>query len=146
MAADSEILRDNASNSSSWIRSEECSGIGSSSGFSERPAEGDKSSARCVSPAFTFAFPKTLLNEKLKKEPDWKGNISGADIARIALSVSDGRSRSPQVQRDLPIDLDRGNAGSLSKAKKRRFLLIVAVCAAAAIVAFAIAVALLLLL
>lgn len=146
MAADSEILRENASNSSFRIRSEECSGIDSSSGFQERPDEGDKSSARCVSPAFTFAFPKNPLNEKLKKEPDWKGSISGADIARIALSVSDGRSRSPQVQHDLPIDPDEGNAGSLSKAKKSRFLLIVAVCAVAAIVAFAIAVALLLLL
>ena len=138
MTTGSEILRDSVSNPSSRVGSGKCSGVGCSSDFSELAADCDKSPAQRVSPAFTFAIPEAFLDEKTKKIPDRKGNVSGADIARIALSVSDKRSRGSRDQHDSPIVSQREHAASLGETEKCRSLAIVAVCIPLAIgVAFA---------
>lgn len=135
MTTDSEILRDSVSNPSSRIGSGKCSGVGCSSGFSELAADGDESPAQRVSLAFTFALPEADIDEKAKKIPDRKGNVSGADIARIALSVSDKRSRSSHGQLVSQIVTERKHEASLSETKRYRSLAIVATVAAIAIVA-----------
>ncbi len=137
---DGEILRDGAPGSVSRISSEKYS----DSGFSAGGVVDGGASPQQASPVFTFTFRKASCRGKAEKASGREKLISGADVARIALSVSEKRNQVLQARHVLPTDFDEESVNRISELEKIQARLVPIAAATIAIIAAAVVIVLLL--
>ncbi len=118
-------------------------GVSNAAAFSalgKRNEQTEEGGASEAVPTDAFFFPKILSNAKpMRKSPgERRFEVSGADVAGVALSISDRRNSNSRANGHVLLDLKTETERQTSARKTRRLVVtVLAVVAAACVVAFA---------